>query len=273
MDQKPARHEITLKKVLYEIPGMDRAAVRRDIEFRTTESGPLTMDVYRPPDAPADARLPAVLFLFGFSDVGGRKRLGCAAKEMESYISWAKLVAASGLVAITHTTGADPAADAPAAFDYVVQHAASLGVDASRLGVWACSGHGPAALSVLMRPSAMRPRCAALFYPYTIDLDGCTEMADAQKAWGFANPTAGKTAGDLPMNMPLFIARAGLDQMIYLTSSLDRFVAAALACNLPLTLVNYAMGAHGFDISDHSEETRDIVAQALAFLVRSTRSG
>ena len=40
MDQKPARHEITLKKVLYEIPGMDRVDVRRDIEFRTTESGP-----------------------------------------------------------------------------------------------------------------------------------------------------------------------------------------------------------------------------------------
>jgi acetyl esterase/lipase len=271
MDQKPARHEITLRKVLYEIPGMDRATIRRDIEFRTTEAGPLTMDVYRPPDAPADARLPAIVFLFGFSDVGGRKRLGCAAKEMESYISWAKLVAASGLVAITHTTGTDPATDTPAAFDYVVQNAASLGVDASTIGVWACSGHGPTALSVLMRPAAVRPQCAALFYPYTIDLDGRTEMADAQKAWGFANPAAGRTAADLPMNMPLFIARAGLDQMIYLNSSLDRFVAAALACNVPLTLVNYAMGAHGFDLSDHSEETRDIVKQTLAFFVRSTR--
>src|SRR6476660_3623424 len=104
MDQKPARHEITLKKLLYEIPGMDRVDIRRDIEFRTTESGPLTMDVYRPADAAADARLPAVVFLFGFSDVGARKRLGFAAKEMESYISWAKRVAASGLVAITHTT-------------------------------------------------------------------------------------------------------------------------------------------------------------------------
>ncbi len=268
MDQKPARHEITLKKVLYEIPGMDRAAVRRDIEFRTTEAGPLTMDAYRPPDAAADAPLPAVVFLFGFSDVGGRKRLGCAAKEMESYISWAKLMTASGLVAITHTTGTDPATDTPAAFDYVVQHAASLGVDPNRLGVWACSGHGPTALSVLMRPSTVRPKCAALLYPYTIDLDGRTEMADAQKAWGFANPAAGKTPADLPTNLPLFIVRAGLDQMIYLNSALDRFIAAALACNLPLTLVNYATGAHGFDISDHSDETRDIVQQTLAFLVK-----
>ena len=118
---------------------------------------------------------------------------------------------------------------------------------------------------------AVRPKCAALLYPYTIDLDGRTEIADAQKAWGFANPAAGKTAADLPANIALFIARAGLDQMIYLNSSLDRFVAAALACNVPLTLVNYAMGTHGFDLSDHSDETRDIVEQTLTFFVRSTR--
>src|SRR5262245_2274261 len=176
MDQKPARHEITLKKVLYELPGMDRVAVRRDIAFRTSDAGPLTMDVYRPPDAAPDAQLPAVVFLIGFSDAGARKRLGCAAKEMESFISWATLVAASGLVAITHTTGSDPAMDTPAAFDYVVQNAASLGVDAKHVGIWACSGHGPMALAVLMRSGAARPKCAALLYPYTMDLDGRADI-------------------------------------------------------------------------------------------------
>ena len=268
-----SRHEVTLKKVLYEIAGMDRVSVRRDIEFRTTAAGPLTLDVYRPPDAPAGSLLPAVVFLIGFSDVGARKYLGCAAKEMESFISWAKLVAASGLVAITHTTGTDPATDTPAAFDYVVQNAASLGVDAKHVGIWACSGHGPTALSVLMRGGAARPKCAALLYPYTIDLDGRTDVADAQKAWGFANPAAGKTAGDLPMNVPLFIIRAGLDQFAGLNVALDRLVAAALDRNLPLTLVNYATGSHAFDVSDHSEDAREIVRQTLAFLVQTTRPG
>src|SRR2546426_12395633 len=125
MDQQPARHEITLRKVLYEIPGMDRVDVRRDIEYRTTDAGLLTMDVYRPPDVPEDVRLPAVIFLMGFADVGGPRPLGCSAKEMECYISWAKLVAASGLVAIVYSVGTDPAADTPAAVDYVAQHADS----------------------------------------------------------------------------------------------------------------------------------------------------
>ena len=268
MDGKPARHEITLQKVLYEIPGMDAVTVRRDIEYRTTDAGALTMDVYRPPGAPAGALRPAVVFLMGFSDVGGRKRLGCSAKEMESYISWARLVAATGLVAITYTTGVDPASDTPAAFDYVVKHAASLGVDAGRVGVWACSGHGPIALSVLTRSAGVRPRFAALFYPYTIDLDGRTEMVEAQKLWGFANPAAGKSAADMPADAPLFIVRAGLDQMPYLNSSLDCFIGAALAANLPMTVINHATGSHAFDISERSDATKAIVEQTLTFFAR-----
>jgi acetyl esterase/lipase len=268
MDGQSARHEITLQKVLCEIPGMDAVRVRRDVEYRTTDSGALTMDVYSPPDATADAPRPAVVFLMGFSDVGGRKRLGCSAKEMESYVSWAKLVAATGLVAITYTTGVDPATDTPAAFDYVVQHAQRFGVHAGRVGVWACSGHGPTALSVLMRPAGARPRFAALFYPYTIDLDDRTEMVEAQKLWGFANPAAGKSAADIPADVPLFIVRAGLDQMPYLNSSLDRFIGAALASNLPMTVINHATGSHAFDISERSDATRAIVEQTLAFFAR-----
>lgn len=266
MDEKPARHEITRKRVLFEVPGMDAVTVRRDITYRTTDAGVLTMDVYGPPEA--GAPLPAVMFLMGFSDAGVRTHLGCAAKEMESYISWAKLVAASGFVTITYTTGVDPAVDTPAAFDYVTRHADSLGIDRHRLGAWACSGHGPTALALLMRGTGLRPRFAALFYPYTIDLDGRTEIVEAQRVWGFANPAAGKSAADLPADVPLFIVRAGLDQMPYLNSSLDRFIAAALALNLPITVINHATGSHAFDISDDSEKTPAVVKQTLEFFAR-----
>ena len=43
--------------VLYTIPGVETVTVRRDEPYRTTETGPLTMDVYYPPGAAEGSRL------------------------------------------------------------------------------------------------------------------------------------------------------------------------------------------------------------------------
>jgi hypothetical protein len=50
------------------------------------------MDIYRPVEA-AKAPSPVVVFVTGYSDVAGRKVLGCNLKEMASYIDWARLIA------------------------------------------------------------------------------------------------------------------------------------------------------------------------------------
>jgi hypothetical protein len=67
-------------------------------------------------------------------------------------------------------------------------------------------------------------------------------------------------------DLPLFVVRAGLDQMPGLNGALDRFVATALTLNLPVTVVNHASGPHAFDLFDDTPATRDIVKQVLAFL-------
>src|SRR5262249_51431532 len=153
---------------------------------------------------------------------------------------------------------------------WVREHAAELGVDGTRLGLFGCSGNGPMALSLAMSP-ALRPalRCAALCYALTLDLAGSTVVADAAKSFGFANACEGKSLGDLPPDLPLFVARAGRDAFAGLNESLERFAAGALARNLPLTLVNHPEGPHSFDVADDSETTREIVRQILAFFVRN----
>ena len=47
---------------------------------------------------------------------------------------------------------------------------------------------------------------------------------------------------------------------------MDRFLAAALARNLPLTFTNHAEGQHAFDLFDDTDISRQIVAQILAFM-------
>ncbi len=182
---------------------------------------------------------------------------------MGSFVSWAQLVASSGLVGITYANR-EPG-DVNALLDYVQQHAASLGIDGNRIGIWACSGHGPNALSVLIELGDGL-RCAVLAYPYTLDLGGSTRIADAAKQFRFVTPAAGKSVHDLRHEVAMLVVRAGRDQMPGLNDALDQFVAEALALNLPITVINHASGPHAFDLFEETSTAREVVKQMLGFL-------
>lgn len=263
MSQDARQEHISQRMVVYRIPGMESVRVRREVEYAADGAGALTMDIYYPAEAEGGA--PAVVIVAGYPDPGFEAKVGCKFKEMGSSVSWGRLLAASGLAAITYTNR-EPARDVYALLAYVRRHAASLGVDGERLGLWASSGNVPLALSVLMREGGEGLRCAALCYGYTLDLEGPAGVAAAARTWGFANPCAGQSAGDLPPDTPLYVARAGRDEMPRLNETLDRFLAAALARNLPLTLTNHAAAPHAFDLFDESETSREVVRQILAFL-------
>lgn len=264
MSQETQQNDIAKKKVVYQVPGADAVPVRRDVEYRATEAGALTMDIYYPADAKGGARVPAVVFVSGYPDPGVQKILGCKLKEMASYISWGQLTGASGMAAITYTNR-EPAADLQALFDYIRQNAAGLGIDENRIGVWACSGNVPNALSALMREDRDDLKCAVLCYGLMLDLDGTTNVAQAAKMWGFVNPCADKSVADLPPRLPLFIVRAGQDNP-QLNETIDRFMAGALRCNLPVTFANHPTAPHAFDVMQDDEDSREIIKRILAFM-------
>ena len=250
--------------VLYTVPGMEEVTIRRDVTYRTTESGPLAMDVYYPHDAAAGSPLPAVIVVYGYSDAGLPNVFGRTFKEMGATVSWARLIAASGMIAILYSNR-DPAEDATAVLRYVREHASSLGIDGTRIGLWSASANVPVALWLLMQQE-MPVTCAALCCGYMLDVDGATGVADIQKTYRFANPGAGKSVDDVRKDVPLLIARSGKDQFPGVNESLDNFVRGALRCNLPLTLINHADAPHGFDLFHDSETTREIIRQILNFL-------
>jgi hypothetical protein len=265
MSQDTRQEHISKRVVVYRTPDMDGVRVRRDVEYRATDAGALTLDVYYPPDSAFGARAPAVVFVLGYSDVGAEAVLGCKLKEMGAYTSWGRLAADAGLVAITYTNR-EPATDLHALLQHVRQNAAALGIDETCVGLWACSGNVPLALSILMREEREYLKCAVLCYGLTLDLDGSTHVAEAARKWGFVNPCAGKSVDDLPRDIPLFIARAGQDQMPHLNETLDRFTAEALKRNLPVTFTNHAAAPHAFDLSDDGETSREVVRQILSFM-------
>jgi len=265
MSQEAERHEIAKKAVVCQIPGSDAVTTRPDVKYRETDSNVLSMDIYYPAESHGGARIPVVVFVLGYSDVGVKKVLGCKAKEMASSVSWARLAAATGMAAITYSNQ-EPVTDIRTLLGYVRENAPALGIDENRIGLWAASGNVPMALSLLMQAPAEYLKCAVLCYGFTLDIDGSTWMSEAAEKWGFVNACEGKSVDDLAPNVPLFIARAGQDEFPHLNDAMDRFVARALARNLPVTLVNHAAGPHAFDLMHDSEVSRQIIRQILDFM-------
>jgi len=251
---------LAARRVVYEMPG---EVIQTAARYQAADGMWQPMDIYYRADRRAGVPAPAVVIVTGYPDAGVRRIFGRDAKDLGSNVSWAELLAKSGFAAITYVN-TNPVEDVHAAIAYVRRHAAEFEIDADRIGVWSCSGNVPNALAALMQPARSPIRCGALLYGYMLDLDGSTTV-EAMSKFGFVTPAQGKTVADLSPDLPLFIARAGLDEMPRLNETLDAFVTRALDANLPLTLVNQHRGPHAFDIVDASDASRFAIRQVLAF--------
>lgn len=216
------RHEIASRRVLYEIPGMESVRVRKE-QFRGADGQALPLEIHEPIDPIGDC---VVAIVEGVPDAGFEKHLGCKFMEMEWTVCMARLIAASGMTAVTYSNR-DPQPDGIA----LMKH---LGTAHRRVGMWSTSANGPVALVV-----ASHAACTVLNNPITK---------------GFCPDT------------PLFIIRAGKDETPGLNSELDAFTARALADNKPLTLVNYPEAPHSYELFLDAPETRRILQQGLDFL-------
>lgn len=259
--------EIATLPVVYSVPGMSRVSVKSDLRY-TSAGGPhLLMDVYAPPRLRRGERRPAVLFIHGSVPPGS------PAKDMGVFRSWGRLAAATGMVGVTftHRLGypkpmfAEAAADVSAALGYVRANADSLHVDKDRICLVAYSGGGPL-LSSAMRDRPAHVRCLVTFYAFLdVRQSGMHKAHETPEALADFSPI-NYLATDAETMAPMFIARAGLDEIPGVNDSIDRFVAEAIRRNAPVTVANHPRGAHGFDVLTDDERSREIIRAALDFM-------
>lgn len=230
--------------------------IHRDIAYG---EGERRLDLYLPENLSAPA--PVVIIVPGYPEAGFRAAVGLGLRELGQYQSWARLIAASGMAALTCST-VNPAADIALVVDFIQRQGESLGLDAKRIGLWSCSGNVPNAIAVLQKIPTLR--CAALLYGYMLDLHGGAEVADAARQYRFAN-TADPDCF-LPDQVPLLVLRAGKDRFADILRSIDGFVAEALQRNHPLFLLNHATGGHNFDLLEYGPASNIQIQTVLGFL-------
>ena len=248
--------------LVYQIPNMHKAKVRRNLTYTRAGGSPLKLDVYRPRRA-ASGVLPAVL-------LGGPPAFR-AGKDSGQKVGWAQLIAASGLAAVAFDIRSDdymaspeaPSQDVAAAIAYVRANAARLGIDAERLCTLGFSlGTAPWHLWATLREPQPYNRCNVVYYG-PLDLTTIEIDIDPAKVDEFSAITyLRKHEGKIP---PMLIAQAGRDRFAGINDSIARFVAAAKELGASVELRKHPTAPHGFDILTPGARSVSIIKRTLAF--------
>jgi len=232
VEYAPAQ-SVTERPVVYQLPGMDKVVVKKDIIYKTDGEAKLKVDVYYPPNIEKSAKLPLVVFNNG---VGAME-----IPQWRVYQDWARLVAATGMTAVNYQSRQGAAfKDTNDLIDYLRNNANTLQIDADRIGIWTCSGNVSVGLPLAMQENREYIRCAVVYY-------GMAEL------------------NVIRQTLPLFVVRAGQDAR-GLNQAIDQFVQNALVSDLNFQLINYLEGQHAFDIVDDNDRSREIIKQTLDFL-------
>jgi dienelactone hydrolase len=234
---RPPYHNPTVgAQIALQIPGMHRAAVRRNVVYARRAGTALLLDVYRPHGVPLTTRLPGVLLVHGSTSDPSPKDWGI-------YVGWGQLLAASGIAAVTFNHLGSPA-DVRAALATVKRRAAELGVDGRRICIASFSLGVPTGQQVARTDGHVR--CALIFY---------------------GPPDASLLRAGSP---PTLIAEAGRDDPS-INQAIGTYLDRAHGLGADVRLLVHPRGQHGFDALDHDARTREILRAAIRFVQQHLR--
>jgi hypothetical protein len=253
--------------VVYKIDGMDDVTVR-NVEYRIVDGTSFTMDVYYPPDTDGTTPLPVVILTNGARDSRVKSVLGVGTREFDAYVSWAKLIAASGMNAVLYDS--EQPDDLNVLVAYMQENAETLQIDAERIATLGFSSNCAAGLSYIMQTGRSHVKAAVFYYcamitpdgQYHAEIDEFNENIPAPGERGFYLTTELEPISLLRFDLPVLVVRVGGEK----NPSLDHFVSQSFEYGVPLTLINYNKGVHGFDTKQDTERTYEIIEFTLQFL-------
>ncbi len=251
--------------VVFELPEMDNVIIKKDIPYHNVSGTPLKMDIYYPPKFDFQRKIPAIIIVLGYTDMAGQKLLGSQFKNYITFVSWCKIISASGMAAIVYET-VNPKKDILSLANYLKSNEDKLGIDNDRIGAFTLSAHTPTAINEVLTGLDNIFQCAAVYYGFflTKDFKYLPQIDSISKNMGFMTPRLPDPI-TWKKDIPVMIIRAGKDNVPYINQSLENFYGKAINQNLPITLINYPDASHGFDVLDDNEITRQIINNTIEF--------
>lgn len=264
--KQKVKSDLPSDTLAYSLPQMDKVTVRHEI-YHYAGDKPLTMDIYYPPVMGKEEKSPAVIFVMGYADSSPVTK--GPLKDLAQIISWGRLTAASGLIAVTYQT--ERPDDLEALVAYIRKRAADLRIDPGRIGLWSCSGNCLTAVSFAMNESLGNLKFAVFYYGLMLTPDNwLRKEINALCAPRGCYAAELKDVVQLRSDLPLLVVRAGRDNIPYVNDSIDHFIDAARIKGVPLTRIDFENGVHAFDAQQKSEpRAGEIVKQTLEFMKKN----
>ena len=251
------------KRIVYQIPEMKDVICHNGIVYHTVNGIDLKADIYVPSNDGKSNPLPVVIVVINYPDSVMNKRFGRDGKDWQLAVSWAELIAASGMAAITYQTQFSHS-ETDSLIYYLKENAEDYNIDMNNLCVFGCSANALAAQS-LMQNDDYSIKCAVLNYGIllTPDQKYYAEIDSFNIGFYFSDL---RKISRIPENIPMLVTRAGKDQLQIVNNTTDYFVAEAMKSNAQLTFINYSDGQHNFDILDDTETSKLIIRQTVDFM-------
>ena len=252
--------------LLYPIPDAD-IRISANLAYRSEGEVQLHADVYAPPRLSSGERRAVVLLVHG-----GPVPAVAHPKDWQVFRDYGRLIAASGLVAVTFnhrlhapTDYFTAQSDVAMLIDYVRAHAKELSVDPDKVILWVFSGGGPL-LTVGLDPQRTYLRGLVVYYGLLdFELLGNPETrAVPREILDRLSPLA--QLRQHGCSVPILLARAGKESFPGLNTTIDAFMAETLSKGVNVELINHAGGEHAFDVRNDDARTREIIARTLSFL-------
>ena len=169
--------------------------------------------------------------------------VGAPIRTWTGYREWAGLLVAAGINVVMYDGASVD--DAEAALAYVHAHARALAIDDQRLCIFASSANARIGVRLPLRPAGATITCAVYYY-------GVMDVAEVRPG------------------MPALVVRAGLDTREIL-GYIDAWVAAAVAAHAAVEVIDLPNHHHAFDARDDNDESRRVMRETIAFVVRQLR--
>jgi hypothetical protein len=224
------------ESVVLTLPDMDQVTIA-NVAF-TDE---LSMDVYYPPGFDFQSSLPVIVLVSGAPDSSYEQRYGCKHKDLSHPISWAQLIAASGLIFIMYESRL-PTRDIHDVLNFIIRNHQWLRISSDRICILSGSVSTPIALHALTETIEEYSNsivCGVIYY------GDCT-----------------LGARQLRSDIPLFVVKAGLDNT-KLNERIDRFVNQAMEAGVDVEFVIYEEGKSAFDVYMDTNRSREIIIQTI----------
>lgn len=215
-----------------------------------------------------EAKRPVVILLHGGAPAGVPP-----ASVWPIFETWGNALAASGIGAVMfdHHLGypkrdLDTAlAELDVVLAWVKDQGAAHGLDTARVSLFSFSAGGLFTPSLVDSARPLQVQRIAMFYPLTGVVEGSPSAAGMDPAMA-DRMTLAKAAGPVANSAAsLLILRAGADEIPGLLGLLDTSVAALLAADARVDVVNLPGAPHSFDYRTDTAAVRAVIERAIAF--------